>query len=32
MLNNQSKMIKNTEILNNVKKTLTPVRSNDRRI
>ena len=32
LLNNQSKMIKNTEILNNVKKTLTPVRSNIRKL
>ena len=32
LLNNHSKMIKNTEILNNVKKTLTPVRSNIRKL
>jgi hypothetical protein len=32
LLNNQSKMIKNREILNNVKKTLTPVRSNIRKL
>ncbi len=32
LLNNQSKMVKNTEILKNIKKTLTPVRSNIRKL
>jgi hypothetical protein len=32
LINNQSKMVKNTKILNNVKKTLTPVRSNIRKL
>ena len=32
LLNDQSRMIKNKEVLNNVKKTLSPVRSNIRKL